>query len=166
MKEKAVKYIASSPFVIWAFFKPSISYILVTLLFIIIDNITAWRLNKRLKKKYPNKVKNSKYSSLKASKMLKTIGNMLSWILVSWVVDQCIVKDLTDFRLTASVAMLFCFVQFLSILENITTENDNKIMKRFYGIIQKFVVDKSERYFDMDLNGDKKIGDSNDDKQN
>ena len=59
---------------LWGWIYPSLAYIIIALVFIIIDNISAYKCNIRVKRKYPEKCKTAKYSSKKAWKTIETIG--------------------------------------------------------------------------------------------
>lgn len=138
------------------FMYPALPYIIIAIFLIIIDNISAYLCNRRIHKKYPNKCHDYKYSSAKASKTIKSIGYALFIIVASYLIEKCIVKDITDIHLTALVACLICAVQVLSILENITTENTDA--PKWLKVLGKYLVSKAERYFDTDINDNKKIG--------
>lgn len=135
---------------------PSLAYILVCFMFIIIDNISAFFCNKRVKRRYPDKVKNAKYSSFKAWRTIKTLGLSVVIILACFILEKHIIKDFSDIKLTAMVSCLICGVTALSILENWATANDNA--PKWLNVLRKFLVDKTERYFDTDINEDGKIG--------
>ena len=156
MYENIFKYIMSIVGLTIGYFKPSVIYIIIGILLIILDNIFAWKANKRVKLKYPNKVKNSKYKSIKAAKTLKKISHFCILILVSYIIDTEIVSKITSIQLTAIVSCVYCFVEICSILENYNTANDNP--SRFVELLRKIVIDKSERYFDIDLDNDNKVG--------
>ncbi|MDO5759966.1 MAG: phage holin family protein [Bacteroidota bacterium] len=135
---------------------PSIAYILVSFLFIIIDNISGYFCNQRVKKKFPEKVKEAKYSSFKAWRSIRTLGLAMSIILVCFVLETHIIKHFSEIKITAMVSCLICGVTALSILENWATANERA--PKWLNVLRKFLVDKTERYFDSDINGDGKIG--------
>lgn len=141
---------------------PSLAYILIALLFILFDNVSAYYCNRRVKNKHPERVKNSKYSSYKAWKTIKTMGYAIIVIMCFFIVETHITSKLTEFPLTAAISLLICGVTGLSILENWATANDNA--PKWLNILKKFLVDKTERYFDVDIDNDGRIG-NNDDKE-
>ena len=154
--ENHSKFIVALVTAFWGWVYPSLGYIIIAVLLIILDNISAYKCNKRVKKKYPDKCKSDKYSSYKAWKTLNTIGTALLFILSAWAVEKHIVSAFSDFKLTAIVACIICGVTVLSILENWSTANDNA--PRWLNIIKKFLVDKTERYLNTDINDDGEIG--------
>lgn len=139
-----------------SFIYPAIPYILIAIILIIIDNISAYMCNRRIYKKYPTKCHSNKYSSAKATKTIKSIGYSLAVILISFMIEKFIIKDILDVKLTAVISSIICAVQILSILENVLTENDN--VPKWLKVLSKYIVNKAERYFDTDLNNDNKIG--------
>lgn len=141
---------------------PSLAYILVALMFILIDNVSGYYCNRRVKNKYPDRVKSDRYSSYKAWRTIKTMGYAIIVILSFFIVETHITSKLTEFPLTAAGSMLICGVTGLSILENWATANDNA--PKWLNILKKFLVDKTERYFDIDIDNDGRIG-NNDDKE-
>ena len=62
--------------------------------------------------------------------------------------DRQILTMFDGLKLANYVAAVFCFVQFWSILENESSQNDAKWAK----VIQKIAIDKAGRHFDIDLN--------------
>lgn len=155
--ENLIRYLIVIATTLIGYFYPSIVYILVCFMFIIIDNISAFFCNKRVKHKYPDKVKNAKYSSFKAWRTIKTLGLSMIIILACFILETHIIKQFSDIKLTAMVSCLICGVTALSILENWATANDNA--PKWLNVLRKFLVDKTERYFDIDIDGDGKIGD-------
>lgn len=151
-----IKFIVSMLSAVYAYFEPSIWYILVGLLFIVMDNITGWFANRRVKKKYPNKVKTAKYQSRKAEKTIRKICFFIVLMAMSYIVETQLIKEITNFKLTAILALMYCGVEAISILENYSTANDKK--DKFVTLLRKYLVDKSERYFNVDIDDDGKIG--------
>lgn len=152
------KYIVTVCAAIWGWIYPSLWYIIVALLFIIVDNISAYKCNKRVKSKYPDQCKSSKYSSQKAWKTVNTMGITMLIIVISWALETHIISHFSDIKITAIISFIICAVTALSILENWSTANDNA--PRWLTVIRKFLVDKTERYLNVDINEDDKIGDS------
>lgn len=151
-----IKFVFSVIGAAYAYFKPSLWIILVGLLFIIVDNITGWYANKRVKKKYPCKVKTAKFQSRKAEKTLRKIFFYIVFVLMSFIIETQLIKEFTNFKLTAMLATIYCIVEAISILENYSTANDSD--DKFVVILRKYLVDKSERYFNVDIDNDGKIG--------
>lgn len=131
-----------------ALLEPTLPYILICTLLIFADCYTAWQLGKRVKKAHPEKVRKDshKFASSHFGKVLMTL--LKSYFLV--IVAYFIQKNITDglpIDLTKIAAGGICFRQLWSILENESSCNGAKWAKT----LQKILVDKTERYFDIDL---------------
>ena len=70
--------------------------------------------------------------------------------MIIWFIEKNIIPDLS-FDVTKYVAALFCFIQLISVLENESSCNDAWWARA----LQKFLMDKSKRHFDMDIDIDK-----------
>lgn len=141
---------------LWGWIYPSLAYIIIALIFIIIDNISAYKCNIRVKRKYPEKCKTAKYSSKKVWKTIETIGITVFIIVLTYAVETYIVNSFSEIKITAMVSCLICGVTGLSILENWSTANDNA--PKWLEVLKKFLVDKTERYLNIDIDDDEKIG--------
>jgi len=84
------------------------------------------------------------------------MGFAIGIIVLAFLLETQILYHFTDFKLTAMVSLMICGVTALSILENWASANDNA--PKWLNLLRKFLIDKSERYFDADINGDGKIG--------
>ena len=62
-----------------------------------------------------------------------------------------------DLYLANWTAIVICSIQLWSILENESSCNDSK----WAGVLQKFLVDKAERHWDIDLSGLVEQGEKN-----
>ena len=69
--------------------------------------------------------------------------------MIIWFIEKNILKDLS-FEITKYVAALFCLVQLLSVLENESSCNNAWWARA----VQKFLMDKSKRHFDIDIDID------------
>jgi hypothetical protein len=67
-------------------------------------------------------------------------------IMLAFAIDKNILT-MGDIYLTKIVAGVFCFVQIWSILENESSFNPKSWAK----LLQKIMIDKAERHFDVDL---------------
>lgn len=131
-----------------AVLEPTLPYILICTLLIFADCYTAWQLGKRVKKAHPERIRKDghKFASSHFGKVLITL--MKSYFLV--IIAYFMQKDITDglpIDLTKIAAGAICFWQLWSILENESSCNGAKWAKT----LQKILVDKTERHFDIDL---------------
>ena len=155
--ENYSKYLVATMAGIWGWIYPSLWYIVVALLFIIIDNISAYMCNRRVKNKYPEKCNSAKYSSQKAWKTINTMGLTMLIIVVSWALETQIISHFSDIKITAIISFIICAITALSILENWSTANDNA--PKWLIVLRKFLIDNTERYLNVDINKDNKVGD-------
>lgn len=131
-----------------AVLEPTLPYILICTLLILADCYTAWQLGRRVRKAHPKEVRKDghKFASSHFGKVLITL--LKSYFLV--IVAYFIQKNITDglpIDLTKIAAGGICFWQLWSILENESSCNGAKWAK----LLQRIVVDKTERHFDIDL---------------
>lgn len=138
----------------WAIaeFEPAFPLIIVAILCILYDAWTAYQLDKRVKIKYPDKMKRreAKFTSFAFGKVVSsTIPKRLVLILLAFLVQKYVFVH-WDLHLEYIVTGIICFEQAWSILENESScreDEDNK----FYRILQRIMVDKTERHFDIEL---------------
>ena len=133
-------------------FEPTFPLIYVAIAFIVYDSWTAFELDKRVKKQYPNKKQRpAKYVSFKAWGMVPTMIESLIVILLMFAAQKYVFVDLyvpLSFIATGAI----CGVQLLSIAENKSScrfpgDRGYKVWK----VLAKFLIDKTERHFDADL---------------
>lgn len=129
--------------------QPTFPFILICLAAILIDCWTAYRLSHRIKTK-TGKSK-AKFQSRKFGKVVESIIEVLLVIVLAHLVDKKIMTMFDGLYLANYVAAVFCFKQAWSILENISSENDASWARA----LQKIMVNKSERHWDVDLDGKK-----------
>lgn len=149
-------------FVGWfvAEFEPTFPLVVVVIIFIVYDAWTAYQLDKRVQKKYPDKSKRreAKFTSFAFGKVVKsTIPKRLWVIVLAYLVEHWVFIHL-QIPLSYIVAGVICFEQAWSILENESScRDDNE--SRFWKMLQRIMVDKTERHFDVALdelkNGDR-----------
>lgn len=137
------------------FFEPTLPFAGVLFFAIVLDCLSAFDLSRRLKKKYPERV-TGKFRSEYALKMLKTFFQMYSIILLVFFVEAYVIP-MHQFNLTNYTAASCCAIQLWSILENASSEN-KKIWAK---VLQKIMVNKAERHFDIKLDLDKKEEEEN-----
>ena len=148
MQETIFKYLLAVAMAFVAFIEPTLNFFYGIVAVITIDCISAYNLNRRVKKKYPNYV-TGKLESKKALKVIYTIGKVYGAILIIWFIEKNILKDLS-FDITKYVAALFCFIELISVLENESSCN-NAWWAR---LLQKVLMDKTKRHFDITIDID------------
>jgi len=131
--------------------RPTFPLIIVTVIFIVCDAWTAFQLDKRVKKMYPDKAtRPAKFLSFKFGKVVtETIPKRLMVILLAFLVEHWVFVHVT-IHLSYIATGVICFEQFWSILENEASCRDAR-QSRFWKILQKITIDKTERHFDVDL---------------
>ena len=129
------------------FLEPTFNFLLVATLFCLFDCYTAWKLSRRAYKKYKNskKVKH-KFTSSAAYKVITKLLEVYSLILLAYIADMMIYAE-NYLYLANVVSGAFCFIEAWSILENLSSCSDNRLAK----LLQKIMVDKTERHLNIDL---------------
>ena len=149
MREVFIKYILAVGASAILYVEPTLNFFYGIVAVITIDCFSAYNLNRRVKKKYPNYA-TGKLESKKALKVIYTIGKVYGVILIIWFIEKNILKDLS-FEITKYVTALFCFIQLISVLENESSCN-NAWWAR---LLQKILMDKTKRHFNIDIDIDK-----------
>lgn len=140
-------------------FKPTFPLIIVIIIFIIYDAWTAYQLDKRVHLRYPTKTQRekAKFTSFAFGKVIKeTIPKRLWVIFLAYLVEHWVFIHVS-IPLSYIVTGAICFEQAWSILENESScrsENES----RFWKLLQKIMVDKTERHFDVNLDDLKNNG--------
>ena len=126
--------------------------IIVAIIFIVYDAYTAYCLDKRVKKKYPEKTtrEKAKFTSFAFGKVITTtIPKRLMLILLAYLVEHWVFIHV-EIPLSYIVTGVICFEQAWSIMENESSCRDEADSK-FWRWLQKIMVDKTARHFDIDL---------------
>ncbi len=132
--------------------KPTFPLMIIVIIFILYDTLTAYQLNKRASEQYPDKVKkeNAKFKSFSFAKVIRsTIPKRLMLIILAYLVEHWVFVHM-DVPLSYIVAGIICFEQAWSILENESSCRGEK-EGMFWRLLQKIMIDKTERYFDVNL---------------
>ena len=132
-------------------FRPTFPLIIVAIIFIVCDAWTAYQLDKRVKKKYPDKAtRPAKFTSFAFGKVVtSTIPKRLMLIFLAFLCEHWVFIHV-NIPLSYIVTGVICFEQFWSILENEASCRD-AADSRFWKLLQKITIDKTERHFDVDL---------------
>lgn len=129
-----------------AVLEPALPYIVICTLAVLYDCYTAWSLSRRVKRAHPERIKDGKFKSHNAGKVIVMI-KVYALIVLAFLMQQHIIGDALPIDLTKVAAGAVCFWQLWSILENESSCNGAKWAK----VAQKILVDKTERHFDIDL---------------
>jgi undecaprenyl pyrophosphate phosphatase UppP len=124
--------------------------IILALAFVIADCITAWRLSRRVHKNGCHNGKKGSCGKFKSHKMAKAVIELIIVIpfgLLLAYFTQIYLFEGINIRLPQIFAGVVIFWQLWSILENESSCNDAKWAK----VLQKILVDKTARHFDVDL---------------
>lgn len=133
-------------------FKPTFPLIVVAVIFIVYDAYTAYQLDKRVHKHYPEKAqrREAKFTSFAFGKVIRqTIPKRLWLILLAYLVEHWVFVHMA-IPLSYIVTGVVCFEQAWSILENESSCRDESD-SRFWKLLQKIMVDKTARHFDVNL---------------
>lgn len=142
--ERLIQYITSIAGGFLLALEASVIYWSMCFLVIILDVLSAYDLSRRLHRKNPAKY-DGKFKSEYKYRILTTMIVMLIAIMLAYFVDHLIIKE-SDIA-QRFVVGFFIFYQLWSICENWSSENDNKLAK----ILQKIMINKAERHFNVDL---------------
>jgi hypothetical protein len=133
---------------ILAMLEPTFPFLAICTFMILADCYTAWSLAKRAQKAYPDKISSDgkKFKSHHFGMVIGTIAKSYALIVMAYFI-QVHITDSLPIDLTKVAAGAICFWQLWSILENESSCNGAKWAK----IMQKILVDKTSRHFDIDL---------------
>lgn len=126
--------------------EPTIPIMTLCTICVILDCYTAWTLSRRVKKKYPG-ANDGKFKSKYAGRVFVTLLKIYAVIVLVHFIQIHITDAFFVVELPKLVAGAFCFYQIWSMLENESSCNDS----RWARVVQKILVDKTERHFDIDL---------------
>lgn len=132
--------------IVWAWLEPTLPYAAMCLFAVVIDCLTAWRLNRRIKAKYPNAGADGKLKSSHMSKMISDLAIVWLCILLADGVDDKLLEHFGNLHLGQYVAAIFVLCTAVSILENESSCN-GAVWAR---AVQKIVTSKVARHIDID----------------
>ena len=135
-----------------ALLHPTFPFIVVCTLMVLADVYTAWSLSRRVKRKFPN-ANDGKFKSVYFGRVFMTLIKIYVLIILSFLMERYIFEGL-QIKLVNITAGAVCFWQLWSMLENESSCSDEKWAK----VLQKVLVDKTARHFDVDLSVLEKIG--------
>lgn len=131
-----------------AVFEPALPYLAICTLMIIADCYTAWSLSRRVRRIHPQRVSEDghKFKSHNFGKVIVTLLKAYALIMMAFLIQRHITEG-WGVELTKVAAAAICFWQFWSILENESSCNG----ARWARLLQRILVDKTSRHFDIDL---------------
>ena len=133
-------------------FHPTFPLIIVAIIFIVYDAWTAYQLDKRVHAKFPDKTKReaAKFTSFAFGKVIKqTIPKRLWLIILAYIAEHWVFVHIS-IPLSYIITGVICFEQAWSILEN-ESSCRSESESRFWKILQRIMIDKTERHFDVTL---------------
>ncbi|MDR2913434.1 MAG: hypothetical protein LBV74_01130 [Tannerella sp.] len=156
--EKFIKLIGCMSFgVISAAFKAVYPLVILSLLFVIADCISAWRLSRRVKKHQCTNAAGTKSASgkFKSRALGRTVFELIiiipTGLMLAYWTQEYLLTGL-GVPLTKIFAGIVIFWQLWSILENESSCSHAKWAR----LLQKILIDKTERHLDIDLSDLKK----------
>jgi len=138
-----IKFIISLGAGILAILEPAIPFVLISFAFILWDCWTAFKLSKRIK--LTNGLSTAKFQSRKAEKIIETSTNALIFIVLAMFVNDNVTKHYGNLYLPNIASAIVIGVQLVSVLENISSCND----ERWARWLQMIFTDKSTRHYDI-----------------
>lgn len=139
--------------------EPTIPFAIILFFATILDCISAFDLNRRLRKQGYSA--DGKFKSIHAQRILGTfLKSYLVIIILHWV-DTIILSGIGYMNLSNVAAAIFCFIQLWSILENASSANGARWAK----ILQKVMVSKVSRHLDIDEKLFDELKNTSDDKK-
>lgn len=130
---------------VWSYFKPTLDFAIIMVAVTILDCVSAWRLNRRVRKKYPSGKADGKLKSCKMMDMLGTLFVAYMAATLGYHLDR--ITPIVDFSVGNWITIVFVLVQLISIAENESSCNGNK----WAVVLQKVLQDKTKRHLDTDV---------------
>lgn len=134
-------------------FRPAFPLVIVMILFVLYDAWTAFQLDRRVHVMYPRKTKRheAKFTSFAFGKVVrKTIPERLAVILLAYMAEKYVFVHVS-IPLSYIATGVILFEQAWSALENNASCRTDEREKTFWKVLQKIMIDKTERHFDIDL---------------
>lgn len=122
---------------------PTIPFALICLFASCLDCVTAWRLARRIKRKYPDSKPHVKFESEKFFSIFTKFLILFGCIILAYLIDVSIFP-MIDLYLANMVAGSFCIYELWSILENESSESSKPWAK----VLQKIMINKASRYLE------------------
>lgn len=115
-----------------AVLEPALPYIVICTLAVLYDCYTAWSLSRRVKKAHPERIRDGKFKSHNAGKVIVTLIKVYALIVLAFLMQLHIIGDALPIDLTKVAAGAVCFWQLWSILEMrvAATERNGQRLRR------------------------------------
>ena len=139
------RWLAAAVGILWCWIEPTVPFVLICAFAVLIDCLTAWRLNRRIRKKYSKEVADGKLKSSHMSKMISDLIIVFLCIILAYHVDISLLAHWDGIHL-ANYA-IFCLTQIVSILENESSCNGST----WAIALQKILADKTSRHLEIDI---------------
>lgn len=133
-------------------FHPTFPLIVVAVIFILYDAWTAYQLDKRVHEQYPDRTRrrDARFTSFAFGKVVRsTIPKRLWLIVLAYLVEHWVFVYVS-IPLSYVMTGVICFEQAWSIFENESScRSDDE--SRFWKMLQRIMIDKTSRHFDIDI---------------
>ena len=134
-------------------FEPAFPLLAVAFMFVLYDAWSAYELDKRVHKVYPDKVKReqAKFVSYKFRSVIPTLIERMVIIILAYACERWVFVHVT-IPVSYIAAAVVCAEQALSIAENkASCRLPGDLHARVWKMLAKVLIDKTERHFDLDL---------------
>lgn len=143
-----IKYLLSAAVgAFGAWVDPVMPFILLCSFAVAVDCLTAWRLDRRIRRKFPNAGAEGKLKSAHMSKIIWDLLVVFLCVKLAHDIDLHILEFADGLHLGNYVAAVFCLVQFVSILENESSCNGATWAK----VLQRVLADKTSRHISVTI---------------
>lgn len=130
---------------IWTLIAPVVPMLGVCIFAMVADTISAWRLNRRCRVRYPQYT-DGKLHSNKIFILFHDFLILFSTILLAHWIDTIVLTNIDSLYLPNWIAAIYCCYQIISIIENESSCSDSSWAK----LAQKVVANKIARHLDLD----------------
>lgn len=155
------RWLAGLVGIIWCWIEPTVPFIFICAFAVLIDCFTAWRLNRRIRKKYSKDVADGKLKSSHMSKMISDLVVVFLCIVLAHHVDISLLAHWGGIHLANYVAAVFCLTQIVSILENESSCNG----ATWAIVAQKILADKTNRHLEIDITEFEKLREAQEERE-
>ena len=102
---------------LWCYIEPTVPFVIICAFAVLIDCVTAWRLNRRIRRQYSKEVADGKLKSSHMSRMVSDLLVVFLCIILAAQVDTILLAHWGGIHLGNYVAAIFCLTQIVSILD-------------------------------------------------
>lgn len=155
------RWLAGLVGILWCWIEPTVPFIFTCAFAVLIDCFTAWRLNRRIRKKYSKEVADGKLKSSHMSKMISDLVVVFLCIVLAHHVDISLLAHWGGIHLANYVAAVFCLTQIVSILENESSCNG----ATWAIVAQKILADKTNRHLEIDITEFEKLREAQEERE-